>query len=215
MSKIFKSSRSRDVMRGCFERVLEDVAPVTSRNVTTRFGSTHVLVAGNAEGPPLVVLHGAMANSALAIREGEHLFERFCVYAVDVVGFSAMGEDVRLSVKDDSYGRWLEDVMDGLGLDKAHVYGVSYGGFVALKLAQICSERIDRLVLVVPASIVATPALMNFTSTGVPMLLYRTEGSQLQYFRQPTLICDASEDVNFPGAKLLARAPALLPQATD
>jgi len=61
---------------------------------------------------------------------GNHRLSTYRVHAVDVIGQSPMSADVRLPVDDDSYGRWLPAVVDGLGLDKAHLVGVSWGGFV-------------------------------------------------------------------------------------
>ena len=46
----------------------------------------------------------------------------------------------------------LRDVMDALGIDKAHILGVSMGGMIAQWLAIDHPEKVDRLVLAVTAS---------------------------------------------------------------
>ncbi|MBA3539208.1 MAG: alpha/beta hydrolase, partial [Deltaproteobacteria bacterium] len=65
------------------------------------------------------------------------------------------------------------DVLDALELARAHVLGVSWGGFVGIRLAASAPERIDRLVLLVPAGMVKGPAWAGLTKMGIPMMLYR------------------------------------------
>src|SRR5688572_4837760 len=177
-SKIFKSKSSRAVIDEAFTRIAAETPQARSQRVETRFGETHMLVAGPEDAPPLVVLHGAMVNSAVALREGHPLLERFRVYALDVIGQSVKSADVRLRFDNADYAHWLEDVLDALSLPKAHFYGASLGGFIARKLAEHAPQRIDRLVLLVPAGIVSGPMLSGITKAGIPLALYRTLGSE-------------------------------------
>lgn len=174
MSTIFRSPEARARVEAWHERFRAKLAtPVTSRTVPTGFGETHVLVGGPADAPPLVLLHGAMASSAHVLGELEPLMRDFRVHAVDVLGQSVKSADVRLRVDGDEYGRWLKEVFDGLGLARAHVVGVSWGGFVAVRLAALDGARIERLALLVPAGLVKTPPWLGFTRMGWPMLKYR------------------------------------------
>jgi 2-hydroxy-6-oxonona-2,4-dienedioate hydrolase len=177
-SALFHDAEARSAVERAYERLLEDTPQARAHSVTTRFGETQMLVAGPEDAPPLVVLHGAMANSALAMREGHSFFDKFRVYALDVLGQSVKGADVRLRAASDDYADWLVDVLDALELPKAHVYGASMGGYIARKLAERAPERIDRLVLLVPAGIIAGPILRGMAKAAIPMLLYRTMGSR-------------------------------------
>ena len=174
MKSIFRSPQATAVIASWFERFRAKLsAPTESRTVATRFGDTHVLVGGPADAPPVVLLHGALASSAHVLVELAPLLERFRVYAVDVIGQSVKSADARPSVANDDYGRWLEDVLDGLALPRTHVIGVSWGGFVAIRLAAIAPQRIERLALLVPAGVVSGSAWKGLTRIGIPMLLYR------------------------------------------
>ncbi len=177
-STLFRNRDSRSAMLGAYERLLKETPEAHPAQVATRFGDTHLLVAGREDAPPLVVLHGAMANSAMAIREAHSLFERFRVYVVDVIGHSVKSADVRLRLDNADYAEWLRDVLDALGLSAPHVYGASLGAFVARKLAELAPERIERLVLLVPAGIVSAPLLRSISQAGIPLILYKTTGSQ-------------------------------------
>ena len=170
---MFKNEQAKVKLTEWFDRFRARLPlPTESRVVQTAFGSTHVLVGGPVNAPPLVLLHGAMASSAHALVELSGLMENFRVYAVDVMGQSVKSADARPSVLNDEYGRWLVEVMDGLSLPKAHVVGISWGGFVSIRLAAFAPSRITRLVLLVPAGLVGGSAWEGFTRMGLPMALY-------------------------------------------
>lgn len=173
MTTMFRNDSARAVIERAHHRFRARVPEVASREVETRFGRTHCLVTGPSGAPPLVVLHGALASSAHAVGELGPLRERFRVYAPDVLGQSVMSADARLPLDGPECAEWLVDVLDGLELTRAHVYGVSWGGFVARKLAEHAPERIDRLVLLVPAGFVAGSAWRGLVDLGIPMALYR------------------------------------------
>ncbi|HEU4731409.1 MAG TPA: alpha/beta fold hydrolase [Kofleriaceae bacterium] len=174
MKSLFKDEAAKHTIAAWFERFRARLSvPTESRVVATRFGDTHVLIGGPVSAPPVVVLHGALASSAHALVELAPLLEQFRVYAVDVIGQSVKSAEAELSVANDDHGRWLGDVLDQLGLSCAHIVGVSWGGFVAIRLAACAPERIDRLALLVPAGVVNGRAWPGFTRLALPMLLYR------------------------------------------
>lgn len=148
-----------------------------ARIVDTPDGPTHVLVAGPADAPPLVCLHGALATSAHLLPELGSLVKSHRIYAVDVMGQSVMSADRRIDVRTDAYGLWLAAVYDGLGLASAPLFGVSWGGFVALRAAKVAPELVDALVLLVPGGVVNGSAWAGFTTVGWPLLVYRLSPS--------------------------------------
>jgi len=151
---------------------------VTERTVDTPSGKTHMLVCGPEHAPPLVCLHGALATSAHLLPEIAGLASQRRLYVVDVMGQSVMSEDRRLAVDDDTYGRWLVSVLDALGLPRTALFGVSWGGFVAMRTACFAPDRVSALVLLAPAGVVGGPAWKGFTEVGLPMLAYRLFGSE-------------------------------------
>ncbi len=195
MKSIVKTPAARTALEGWYQTFRAKI-PVrtTERRVSTRFGETHVLVGGPEEGPAVVVLHGALASSAHVLAELAPLLSTFRVYAVDIIGQSVKSAEVRPPVSDNSYGVWLADVMDGLGLPKAHVIGVSYGGFVALKFAAHAPSRIDRFVLLVPAGVVGGPVFDGFFKLGLPMLMYRAFPSEKRLARSVQNLLTTHDD---------------------
>jgi pimeloyl-ACP methyl ester carboxylesterase len=131
--------------------------PTESRMVPTRFGDTHVLIAGPADAPPVVALQGGNVVNPLTLAWLGPLVEQFRVYAPDTIGQPGKTVGGRVSANDASLGHWVVDVMDALGLRSAAFVGASYGAGVFLRLASVAPDRVERAVLVVPAGLTGTP----------------------------------------------------------
>ncbi len=188
--RIFRDTAGRRTLESWYERFLSRVrAPVRHREVSTAHGPSHVLCVGDPALPPLLCLHGALASSAHAASELGPLAERFHVLLPDVPGQSVRGPEVRLPVKTDAHARWVLEIMDGLGLASADVYGISWGGFMALQTATVAPARVRRLVLLVPAGVVAGPVWAGLTQLMIPLMLYRSFPSEarLRRFNQALL----------------------------
>lgn len=158
-----------------FERKI--AAPVEHRDVPTRVGSSHVLLAGDASLPAVVCLHSMRTSSAHLASELGPFLTRCRVVAADLPGHSVRAPQVRLSLSDGTYADWLADVLDGLGLARAPVFGVSWGGFVARRFATAFPHRVERLGLLVPAGIVNGSLWRGLTGMALPMLRYRLNAS--------------------------------------
>ena len=111
---------------------------------------THYVRAGprdRADAPALVLLHGFLVSSwAWRFNIGP-LSRRFSVVAPCQPGFG-WSERPRGPVTLESLGAHLIELLDALGIDRAHLCGNSLGGAVALWMALNAPERVDRLVLV-------------------------------------------------------------------
>lgn len=127
--------------------------PLDSFDISTRFGSTHVHVCGPQAAPPLVLLPGQAISSTMWYPNIVALSQKYRVYALDIIG--DVGKSVRteplLSPAD--FDSWLGDVFAELDLAQAHVAGLSYGGFLAIRAALSAPERVNKLILLAPASL--------------------------------------------------------------
>jgi pimeloyl-ACP methyl ester carboxylesterase len=117
-------------------------------DVETSFGSTHVS-RFSGSGVPLVLLHGAGATSLMWFPLLGHLVGR-SVYAIDVVGEPGLSVQRRAIGSSDDLTAWLDEVFDGISVDRAYLVGASYGGWIALNYARRTPNRVGALVLVEP-----------------------------------------------------------------
>lgn len=98
------------------------------------------------DGAPVVLLHPLALSSQVWGSFGERLAERFDVIAPDARGHGDSGwagePFTALDLADD-----VEALLDGLGLQSAHLVGMSMGGSVAIVFAGSRPERVQRLVV--------------------------------------------------------------------
>jgi pimeloyl-ACP methyl ester carboxylesterase len=173
-SRVFKSPEARARLAAWDDRFLAKVtAPVERREVPTAGGPVRVLAVGAAGRPPLVCLHGTLTGAAHAAAELGPLADRFRVLLPDIPGHSVRGAEYRLPLTDPALAGWLGQVLDGLGLDRADLYGISWGGFLALRAAVAAPARVRRVALLVPAGVVGGPVWKGITRLMFPLMWYR------------------------------------------
>ena len=63
------------------------------------------------------------------------------------------------------YVEHLRDVIDAIGVEKAHISGESLGGWVAARFAALYPQRVDRLVLNTAGGMIADPRVMERLKT--------------------------------------------------
>lgn len=144
-----------------------------SRWIGTRSGDTHVLVVGPEDAPPAVFLPGGNFLNPTCLRWFLPLARDHRLYAPDIVGQPGRSAQHRPSSKGDGHAFWVEDVLDGLGLERAPLVGLSYGAGVAIRAMGVVPERISRAALVSPSAIASGPIAQMLLEVVVPMLLYR------------------------------------------
>ena len=96
-------------------------------------GGLRVAFERRGEGPPLVLLHGWPSNSREWRRQIDSLSDQFTVIAWDAPGAGRSSdppETFRLS----DWADCLAGFIAALGLERAHVAGLSWGGSLALEL---------------------------------------------------------------------------------
>jgi pimeloyl-ACP methyl ester carboxylesterase len=142
--------------------------PPATVDVDTFAGRTRVYRwAGMGE--PVVFLHGMGGTGLTWSPYVERLVGRD-VYAVDTIG--DVGRSEQQVVLEDAAGlaRWLAETLTGAGIERAHLVGTSYGGFLALGLAVHAPERVASLTLIDSGGF-APFRLGRFMLWGLPMLL--------------------------------------------
>ena len=128
--------------------------PYEEIELPSRFGMTHVVTSGPKDAPPLVLLHGYMANLTMWSPNIADWSKDYRVYAIDVMGQPGKS----IPDPDEPIGdaadlvTWLSETLNGLNLDRIFLVGMSYGGWLALNLAMTAPERVRKLVLLSPAA---------------------------------------------------------------
>lgn len=116
--------------------------PVETLTIETAIGPTFVLAFGEPGAEPLVLLHGGTGNSTAWAGEAAAYASKFRVYAIDLPGEAGKSTPARPPYDGPAFADWLRDTLDGLGIERASMVGLSLGGWVALRFAAAYPERV-------------------------------------------------------------------------
>ena len=154
MGEIFRTEEGRAAVHARYRQLLA-YWPVANEQLRlpTREGETFVIACGPAGAPALVLLHGAQANALTWMGDVSAWSQHFRVYAIDVIGDVGLSAPSRPKLDTDGHALWLDDVLAGLGVERAAFVGLSLGGFIALDYAIRRPERVTALALLCPAGV--------------------------------------------------------------
>jgi 3-oxoadipate enol-lactonase len=118
----------------------------------------NVRVDGPADAPPIVLSNSLGTDLSMWEPQMVSLRERFRVVRYDLRGHGA--SDVAPGpITIDRLGQDVVDLLDALGIERAHVCGLSVGGLVSTWLAARRPDRVDRAVLGAVAARIGTREL--------------------------------------------------------
>jgi pimeloyl-ACP methyl ester carboxylesterase len=154
MNSIYRNKNgAKEAFIQAYDRTLQEWdAPAQSLYIDTSFGKTHVLISGPEGAEPLILFHGFGFSSTMWIENIKPLSERYRTYAVDFLGDINKSEAIWQIKSKEECASWFREILSGLRIQKAHVAGLSYGGFIALVLAAYASEFIHKMVVMSPAA---------------------------------------------------------------
>lgn len=169
VSHSMNEARYRETEQRLWESV--GVTPTERQLRLDRIGVT-VRVQEAGEGPAVVFVHG-LSNSGVSWAPLVARLDGFRCVLVDRPG-CGLSEPLPYTLDDPerlgTYGDALiVDVIDALGLDRAHIVGTSFGGYFALRAAAAHPDRVDRVVefgWTVGAPIGAVPLMLRIG--GIP-----------------------------------------------
>ena len=124
-----------------------------------QLGDLRIAYVKTGQGPPLALLHGGLDDSRSWRRQIDGLKNEFTVLAWDAPGCgrsSDVPESWRMADYADAAAAWLR----GIGIDRPHVLGLSWGSSVALELYR----RHPRL----PASLILASAYAGWAGSLPP-----------------------------------------------
>jgi pimeloyl-ACP methyl ester carboxylesterase len=119
------------------------------RSVATPRARLSLVEAG--DGPPVLAVHGLGATKGSFLPTVAALSSRFHTIAVDLPGFGDSSKPIGAPYDARFFAGACVDLLDALGLDRAHLIGNSLGGRVALEIALRDPDRVGRLALLAPA----------------------------------------------------------------
>ncbi len=173
MPSLYRNDSGKREILKLYDRKLNELE-IDSRSqyVDTRYGKTHILITGAPSNPPLLLIHGSNACAPIALECYPNLSSKYQVFAVDVLAQPNKSDENRLSMSDDSYGIWMNEVIDQLKIDNVILTGFSFGGLIILKTLAYNADKIKEVFLASPAYIVNGNPLKALFQIFIPMKLF-------------------------------------------
>ncbi|MEV7770669.1 alpha/beta fold hydrolase [Kitasatospora sp. NPDC086791] len=155
----FVSEPARAKFLAAYDRAMELwPGPRQELDVETGYGTVHVHRYGATAGEPIVLLHGHAGHPSNWYPQIAALGEHHPVYAIDTLDDPGRSVQRVVAAGSAENAEWLGEVLAGLGLERVHLVGVSYGGWLALNQAIHAPGRLASVASLDPGGIEKVPA---------------------------------------------------------
>lgn len=146
--KVFKSEKGKNELYASYEKLLVNWdVELAEKDISTKYGTTHIIEAGRENEHVLLLFHGVGDNSAMMwIFNAKELASKFRIIAIDAIGGAGKSVPNDNYVKNFNQTEWITELMDKLGIEKADAAGVSYGCYIVQHLKIEMPERIGKIV---------------------------------------------------------------------
>jgi pimeloyl-ACP methyl ester carboxylesterase len=168
----FKSEQARAHFLRVYQSAMAGLPAASEAvDVPTSFGTVRACrFDGPSAGLPVVVLPGRNASTPMWRGNIPTLLEHRTVIAIDLLGEAGMSVQDKPITGPEDEARWLDDALAGLGLDSAHLLGVSIGGWTAVNYAVHRPGRAASLTLLDPVFTFAPIPVMAMLISAVMFL---------------------------------------------
>ena len=119
------------------------------QRIDTESGKISILSAGT--GSPVICIHGLGATKGSFLPTVAALADRFRMISLDLPGFGDSSKPLLAPYHPPFFARSVVDLMNAMGIKRAHMIGNSMGGRVALSLGLRHADRVRKLALLAPS----------------------------------------------------------------
>lgn len=173
MASLYKSEKGKAEILNLYNQKLNELnTEFEYLKVNTSYGETNIIATGDLKNPPIIIVHGSNGCAPIALETYPNLNKSFRVYAIDVLAQPNKSAETRLSMKYESYGKWMNEIINHLKIDNVTLAGFSFGGLVILKMLEFNESRIKEVFLSAPAYIVNGNPLKALFKVFIPMKRY-------------------------------------------
>jgi len=185
------------------------VATPTEKFVQLTAGKVRYLEAGT--GDPLLMVHGmGFANSANTFDTVfDEFAEHFHVYSLDMLGFGLGDRELLDAPTFDTIIDTIRELMDHVGIAKAHYIGHSAGGWVGGLFAYESPERVDKMVMLCSAGLNIEPSAGIGNAPSVPTFEQMKERTAGQFLDKTKATDELMAQIAAPQKKAADQPNAL------
>ena len=173
MASLYKSEQGKKEILELYDTKLSELnIDFEYLTISTIFGKTNIVATGNIKNPTLIIVHGSNGCAPVALEAYPNLTKKYRVLAIDVLAQPNKSAETLLNMKDNSYGKWMNEVIDKLKINQVTLAGFSFGGLVILKTLEYKETKIKQVFLSSPAYIVNGNPIKAMFKVFIPMKRY-------------------------------------------
>ncbi|MDA3942868.1 MAG: alpha/beta hydrolase [Bacteroidetes bacterium] len=173
MKSLYKIEKGKKEILSLYDQKLDELhIDFEYIKINTSFGQTNIIASGTSANPPILIIHGSNGCAPIAFETYPNLSKTYRVYAVDVLAQPNKSAETRLNMKDDSYGKWMNEIITALNIEQVTLAGFSFGGLVILKTLENDESKIKEVFLSAPAYIVNGNPIKTLFKIFIPMKRY-------------------------------------------
>lgn len=170
----WRTVEGRQAYLAAYDTAMRDLpAPNVVRDLPTRFGTVRVYgwtSKDRGAEVPAVLLPGIRSGTPMWAEQVREIGGHRDVYAFDAVGDAGLSTQTVPITAPEQQADWVEDVLAGLELPRAHMVGHSFGGAIAAAHARRHPGRVASLTMLEPAFTLAYPPARIFLWSTVAIL---------------------------------------------
>lgn len=152
-ASLYKSTEGQKIAHKSYDKTMElwGVA-YQEEYVETDYGQSHVVIAGQDNEKPLILLPGLFADATMWYPNVKALSQHYKVFSLDMPNYGGKSKPAGKAVTDFSdYHTWFTQILKHYQIKEAPVAGLSYGSWLALALAREMPGTVSHLLLLDPS----------------------------------------------------------------
>lgn len=160
---------------------------IKERDITTTYGTIHVIETGREDGTPLVLFHGVGDDAAqMWVYNAKRLGEHYKVYAIDTMGGPGKSVPNENYNKDFDDIKCIDEVLNRLAVEKAVIAGVSNGAYLVQAYTLKRPERVIKGICIAGSVAVGGKkmAMLAILKIFMPEALFPTEKNMVKLVRK-------------------------------
>lgn len=126
---------------------MTDITSMQSERGLVRTSAGHIHYRAAGRGEAILLFHINQQSSAVHLELMAALSGRLRAIAIDYPSYG-MSDHIAFQPTIHDYAKWMVEVMDHLGITRAHVLGEATGAAVCIELAAAFADRIGKVILV-------------------------------------------------------------------
>lgn len=117
MNSLLKSEQEKKETLSLYDKKLKELKiEFHVETVDTDYGKTNIIISAKSSNPPMILIRGSNGCAPIALETCPTLYTKFRVVPIDVLAQPNKSAETILNMKDNSYGLWINDLINQLQL---------------------------------------------------------------------------------------------------